>query len=266
MTNLMNPPPRCFPLWLVAASAAALALASAASAATLTVFATKTASPGSSPAGQDVDADNRLRAYAAGGQTIDGWMGFDVSEIAALGSPVIVTSARLTLYAEGDLVGAPFVSVQGAPQLGVWHSAHDGWTRGGSGFPSALTANIIASPDGGPFPTATRTAYDINLLASPAANWTGFLADAELSLVLRLANDPSGAHWVYWHGSGERPGDNTTGGHAGGDPVGASGHGAYAPRLVLEYEIVPEPAVLLSGGILSVLLGIRRQRGRAFNH
>lgn len=255
----MNAPLHCFPALL----AVALIWPAAAPAATLTVFAARTASPGSSPAGQDVDADNRLRAYAAGGQTIDGWMGFDVSEITALGSPVIVTSARLTLHAEGNAPGSPFQSVAGAPQLGVWFSTHDGWDRGSSGFPSALAANVIASPNTGPFPTTTRTAYDINLLASPAANWTSFLSDNQLSLVLRLANDPAGEHWVYWYGSGERPGDNTTGGHAGDDPVGASSHGTYAPRLTLEYEIVPEPSVLLSASLLAVLLGARRQRNRA---
>ncbi len=241
-------PKFCFSVMVAALGCAA------APAATLVLTATKTASPGSDPVGQDVDGDNRLRAYAADGLTIDGWIGFDVSEITGLGYPVVVTSATLTLFAEGDAPGAPFAGVAGTPQLGVWHSAHDEWERGGDGFPAALTANLLGSTDIGPFPADTRTAYEIDLLTSPAVNWTNFLADDELTLVLRLANDPAGEHWVYWYGSGERPGDNTTGGHAGDDPVGA-----FAPRLVLEYERVPEPGVALLAAAAAAVMVARRR-------
>lgn len=247
------------PFWVSLMGAMFLS-ASAATAATLTLYATKTASPGSDPAGEDVDGDNRLRAYVAEGRRIDGWMSFDIS---ALDSPVIVTSARLTLYAEGNLVASPFVSVQGAPQLEVWHSTFDGWDRGGSGFPAAPNSAQLAGPDAGPFPTAPQAAYEIELLTSPTVNWTSFLADEELTLVLRLANPIEEEHWVYWFGSGERPGDNTVGGNAGSDPVGPNGYGAFTPRLVLEYEIVPEPAVI---GLLSLAGPAWAARRRRLRH
>lgn len=256
----MNPMPSHLTRVLIAASVLSLASMAAAPAVTVVLTATKTASPGSDPAGQDVDADNRLRAYAADDLALDGWIGFDVSEIALLEYPVVVTSARLTLYAEGDLDGGPFQSVSGTPQLGVWYSSHDGWDRGGGGFPAALDVSLVNTPAPGPFPTTTRTAYEIDLLASPAVNWTNFLTDDELSLVLRLANDPGGTHWAYWYGSGERLGDNTVGGHAGDDPVGPGGSGAFAPRLVLEYQPVPEPSAAL---LLAAALAVRcTWRGR----
>src|SRR5690606_20899812 len=135
-----------------------------AAAATVTMFAFRTASPGSDPAGQDVDADNRLRAYAAAGQRIDGWMAFDVSEVLAPGSAVIVTGARLTLYAEGNAAGSALQSVAGLPSVGVWYSNHDGWERGGSGFPTAPDARISGPGHTGPFSSESRTALDIDLL------------------------------------------------------------------------------------------------------
>lgn len=239
---------------------ACLAIPAVSSAATLMVSATRTASPGSAPAGQDVDADNRLRAYAVDGLTIDGWMSFDVSALAAAGGPVVVTAASLTLFAEGNVAGSPFQSQGGSPQLGVWYSDHDGWDRGGGAFPSALTRSVLDAASPGPFPDTSRTAFDIALSVSPAVGWSAMVADGELSLVLRLDNDPAGANWIYWYGSGERPGDNTAGGNAGNDPVGPGGSGAFAPRLTLEYEVIPEPSApaLLAAFLAPVLFGRRR--------
>lgn len=241
-------------------AAAVLFSAASVSAATLTVYADKTASVGSEPAGQDVDGDNRLRSYVAEGLRIDGWMSFDVS---TLTDSVSVTSARLTLYAEGNLAASPFTSVQGTPHLEVWHSTHDGWERGGNGFPANPDSTRLAGPDVGPFPVVTQLAYEIELLTSPEANWTSFLADGELSLVLRLANPVNEEHWVYWYGSGERPGDNTVGGHAGNDPVGPEGYGLYAPRLVLQYDVVPEPSVVLLASVGGAFAVRRRKVGRS---
>lgn len=227
-------------------------LADDASAVSLTLHAITTASPASDTAGQDVDADNRLRAYSSGGIAIDGWMKFDTT---GLPGPVVVTSARLVLFAEG--VAGSFTSVSGATELEVRHSSYDGWTRGGAGFPASSSATLISAGDAGPFPVTPGMAYSFDLLTA-GIDWTAYLSDGELSLLVDVAAG-SGDGWSYWYGSGERPQDNTVGGNAGDDPVLPAGYGALAPQLILEYTVIPEPSVPLLLAAAG-LTGWRRRR------
>lgn len=206
-------------------------LASAANAATIDLYVTDTASPWDY-SGTDTQNDNRLRAYTGStGNYIDGWMKFDLSGLA---NNISITAMTLNLYAEGRF-GAP----HGSPQLQIFRSSFDAWTRGGSGFTTALDETLTAV-DPGPFPGIAGTPYSFGLDVN-AVNWAADLLDDTLSLVMR--NQNTDYSYMYWFGSDQ---------------------GNFRPTLSIEYQTssVPLPAglPLMLGGL--AVLGLVRRRNK----
>lgn len=217
----------------VAVSVALLSVTpSMSQAATITISAFDTATPRIS-SGTDHWNDNLLRSYNSGSTHIDGFMAFDLS---AIPDTAIIQTLTLTTYGYG-------YGPEGTPELRIYRSSHDGWHRGGSGFPSVLN-EILTPIDSGPFPTGAGVPY-LWSLDDSAATWSGDLLDDQLTLVIRNENTFT-YNFAYFLGS-----DNP----------------ATAPSLAIQFSTgsaVPEPSTLTMLGIGTVAIaGATRRRRRA---
>lgn len=225
---------------------AALAIAGTANAAVITLDAIDTASARTS--GEDLNGDNRLRAYHTDFSHIDGWMKFDFS---AVPDAATITGMTLTLYAEGAF-GTPV----GSPESIIYRSSHDAWSRGGVGFPTSYDQALTAL-DSGPFSGTRGTPYDF-VLDVGAVDWSGDLTDDLLSLIVSQ-EQTSGSHYMYWFGS-DCVAD-------GGDANSGGDFCDYRPELTIEYSLLngpvdripaPLPLAVMGLGLLG-LAGLRRR-------
>ena len=205
---------------------------------TLDLLATNTASPRVNLGGQDVNNDNRLRAYHSGSTEIDGFIKFD---FATIPDNAVISAMTLTLFSEFPGSGSPKVQVR--------RSSYDAWSRGGAGFPT-VSDEILTLADNGPFPSGLHTPYLFTIDIS-SVDWSIDMADNVLTLVLDEVS-PTNSGYAYFFGS---------------DPVTATGLSDsvgsvidYKPRLTVEYSIVPEPSTTLFVGLAGILFVYARRR------
>jgi len=202
-----------------------LMIAGTANAASVSFVASQTVSKSTSGV---VYPDNYVRAYDDLTTDIYGFILFDVS---ALNDAAVIQSLTLTTY-HAAVSGSPY----GNPAVQILYSSNNSWTRSTAAGVTFSTGPTV-SPTYTSFPSGNFSPHSWNLDVM-SHDWTIDLADNFITLAMNQTYAAS-LRYVYWHGSD---------------------FSNYAPRLEIQYSVVPIPPTLyLFGTGLLGLVGMARR-------